>query len=57
MAGSRFIVLSEGERAMKVQEVVLEAMGGELEWYQAAQIIEISAKQMRRWKGHYERHA
>ncbi len=41
---------------MKIQEVVLKAMSGELKWYQAAEIIGISASQMRRWKGRYERH-
>lgn len=56
MAGSRFIALSEGERAMKVQEVILKAMSGELKWYQAAQIIGISDRQMRRWRGRYEHH-
>jgi transposase len=56
MAGSRLITLSEGERAMKIQEVVLKAMSGELKWYQAAQIIGISDRQMRRWRGRYQHH-
>jgi transposase len=43
------------ERAMKVQEVILRAVDGRLKWYQAAEILGISARQMRRWKGRYER--
>jgi transposase len=41
------------ERALKVQEVILRAMAGRLNWLQAAEIIGISARQMRRW---YERY-
>jgi transposase len=43
------------ERAMKVQEVILRAIDGRLKWYQAAEIIGISDRQMRRWKVRYER--
>jgi transposase len=43
------------ERAMKVQEVILRAMDGRLKWYQAAEILGISDRQMRRWKIRYER--
>jgi transposase len=43
------------ERAMKVQEVILRAVDGRLKWYQAAEILGISDRQMRRWKGRYER--
>jgi len=42
------------ERAMKVQEVILRAMDGRLKWYQAAEILGISDRQMRRWKRRYE---
>ena len=41
------------ERAMKVQEVILRAIEGRLKWYQAAEILGISDRQMRRWKGRY----
>lgn len=51
---NRLIPLTEAERAMKVQEVILKAMSGELKWYQAAEIIGISPRQMRRWKKRYE---
>lgn len=40
---------------MKVQEVILRAMDGRLKWYQAAEILGISDRQMRRWKVRYER--
>ncbi len=42
------------ERAMKVQEVILRAIDGRLKWYQAAEILGISDRQMRRWKDRYE---
>ena len=41
------------ERAMKVQEVILRAMARKITWWQAAEIIGISDRQMRRW---YERY-
>jgi transposase len=44
------------ERAMKIQEVILRAMSGQIQWYQAAEIIGISCRQMRRWKVRYERY-
>ncbi len=43
------------EQAMKVQEVILRAIDGRLKWYQAAEILGISDRQMRRWKRRYER--
>jgi transposase len=43
------------ERAMKVQEVILKAIEGQLHWLQAAEILGISARTMRRWKQRYER--
>ncbi len=42
------------ERAMKVQEVILRAMSGQILWTQAAEILGISCRQMRRWKKRYE---
>ena len=44
------------ERAMKVQEVILRAMGKKITWWQAAEIIGISERQMRRWRERYEEH-
>jgi transposase len=43
------------ERAMKVQEVILKAIGGQIHWFQAAEILGISCRSMRRWKRRYER--
>lgn len=42
------------ERAMKVQEVILRAYSGEITWIQAAHILGVSARTMRRWKWRYE---
>jgi transposase len=44
------------ERAMKVQEVILRAMGKKITWWQAAEIIGLSARSMRRWRERYEQH-
>jgi len=44
------------ERAMKIQEVILRAIAKKITWWQAAEIIGISARQMRRWKERYEEH-
>ena len=43
------------ERAMKVQEVILRALAKRITWWQAAEIIGISDRQMRRWRHRYER--
>ena len=42
------------ERAMKVQEVMLRAMAKKITWWQAAEIIGISDRQMRRGHERYE---
>jgi transposase len=42
------------ERAMKVQEVILRAAAKQISWWQAAEIIGISDRQMRRWRSRYE---
>lgn len=39
---------------MKVQEVILRAMAKKITWWQAAEIIGISDRQMRRWHQRYE---
>jgi transposase len=43
------------ERTMKVQEVILRAMAKRITWWQAAEIIGISERQMRRWHRRYEK--
>ena len=41
---------SEVDQAMKVQEVIMRAMNGSLQWFEAAEIIGVSCRTMRRWK-------
>jgi transposase len=41
-------------RAMKVQEVMLQAMAKKITWWQAAEILGISDRHMRRWRERYE---
>lgn len=45
---------AEWERTMKVQEVILRAMAKKITWWQAAEILGISNRTMRRWKWRYE---
>lgn len=42
------------ERAMKIQEVITRAISGQIRWWQAAEIIGISDRSMRRWRQRYE---
>ncbi len=42
------------ERAMKVQEVILRAMAKKITWWQAAEIMGLSDRSMRRWRERYE---
>jgi transposase len=44
------------ERTMRIQEVILRALAKKIFWWQAAEIIGISDRQMRRWKRRYERY-
>ena len=41
------------ERMMKVQEVILRALAKKITWWQAAEIIGLSDRQMRRWHWRY----
>ena len=41
---------------MKVQEVILKAMAGKLKWWEAAEIIGVSDRTMRRWRERYLEH-
>jgi len=43
------------ERAMKLQEVILRALAGTLTWLQAADIIGLHPRTMRRWRARFER--
>src|SRR5437762_9277727 len=40
------------ERAMKIREVITRAMSGQINWLQAAEIIGITDRSMRRWRKH-----
>jgi hypothetical protein len=42
------------ERAMKVQELILRAMAKRITWWQAAEILGISDRSMRRWRQRHE---
>ena len=42
------------ERAMKVQEVIMRALSGALTWLQAADILGIDPRSVRRWRARYE---
>ena len=42
------------ERTVKVQDVILRAVARRITWWQAAEILGISDRSMRRWKGRYE---
>lgn len=48
------ILGAAAERAMKVQEVILKAMAKLITWWQAAEILGISVRSMRRWRARYE---
>jgi hypothetical protein len=37
-------------QAMKVQEVVLRALSGEIHWFQAAEILGLSVRSLRRYR-------
>jgi transposase len=42
------------ERAMKLQEVILRALSGALTWVQAADMIGVDPRSLRRWRARYE---
>jgi transposase len=44
------------ERAMKVQEVFMQAMAKKITWIQAAEIMGVTDRTMRRWKHRHEKH-
>jgi len=45
----------EMERMMKVQDVLLKAMAKKITWWAAAEIIGVTDRTMRRWRGRLER--
>ena len=50
------IPAGEVERAMRVREVMLRAITKQITWWQAAEILGVSPRTMRRWKFGYEKH-
>jgi transposase len=41
---------------MRIQEVLLRAISGQIHWFQAAEIIGVTPRTIHRWKVHFERH-
>lgn len=44
------------ERAMKFQEVIVQAMSGKLTWWQAAEILNVAPRTLRRWRVRYQQY-
>ena len=42
------------ERAMKIQQVILRALSGAITWLQAADILGLDPRSVRRWRARYE---
>jgi hypothetical protein len=40
----------------EIQEVILKAMAGKLKWWEAAEIIGVTDRTIRRWRKQYEEH-
>ena len=47
---------AEVERLMRVRDVMLQAMAKKITWWQAAEILGVSPRTMRRWKWQYDQH-
>src|SRR5450432_1300488 len=47
--------VSEMERMMKVQDVLLKAMAKKITWWEAGEIIGVSDRTMRRWRERLEK--
>jgi transposase len=45
---------SEWERVMRVQEVMMRALSGEIHWFEAAKILDVDVRTMRRWREQFE---
>lgn len=44
------------ERAMRFQEVILQATRGKMSWWQAAEVLGISPRTLRRWRVGYQKY-
>jgi len=47
---------AEVERMMKLHEVLLKTMAGKMRWWEAAEIIGVTDRTMRRWRERLEKH-
>ena len=47
---------AEVERMMKLQDVLLKAVAGKMHWWEAAEIIGVSDRTMRRWRERLQQH-
>jgi len=47
---------AEVERMMKLQDVLLKAMAGKMHWWEAAEIVGVTDRTMRRWRERLEEH-
>jgi transposase len=45
---------AEMRRVVKVQEVIMKAMAGKLKWFEAAEILGVTPRTMRRWRQRME---
>jgi transposase len=43
------------EQGMRMQDVILRAISGEIHWFQAAEILQMTPRNLRRWRERYER--
>jgi transposase len=50
------IPAAEMERMMKAQEVILKAAAGKLKWWEAAEIMGVTDRTMRRWRDRLNEH-
>jgi transposase len=50
------IAAAEMERMMKAQEVILKAAAGKLKWWEAAEIMGVTDRTMRRWRDRLNEH-
>jgi transposase len=50
------IPAAETERMMKAQEVILKAAAGKLKWWEAAEIMGVTDRTMRRWRERLNEH-
>src|ERR1051325_8843124 len=44
------------ERAMKISEVITRAISGKINWIQAAEILGMSDRQLRRWRNNWDKY-